>query len=112
MAPRRRARSSPRDASERHRTTSESISAERFRIPIAMTREAYADYMMTETNVAAAIRRGVPAGEVRDWCGETLESIWSDDRREILFNGYFAQLRSEAVIGRWTLLRKGIACVQ
>src|SRR3954447_237783 len=39
---------------------------ERFRIPIAMTREAYADYMMTETNVAQAIRCGIPTQGIRD----------------------------------------------
>jgi SAM-dependent methyltransferase len=66
---------------------------ERFRIPVAMTRAAYVDYMMTETNVAAAIRRGVPTQEIRQWCGEGLEWIWSDGPREVLFNGYFAQLR-------------------
>ncbi len=65
---------------------------ERFRIPISMTREAYVDYMMTETNVAGAIRRGVATREVRNWCGETLEPIWGEESREILFNGYFAQL--------------------
>jgi ubiquinone/menaquinone biosynthesis C-methylase UbiE len=69
------------------------LMAERFRIPIAMTREAYADYMMTETNVAAAVARGVSAQEIRRWCGETLGSIWSYEAREILFFGYFAQLR-------------------
>jgi ubiquinone/menaquinone biosynthesis C-methylase UbiE len=70
-----------------------SDTVERFRIPIAMTREAYADYMMTETNVAAAVRQGVSAQEIRQWCGETLRSIWSSEPKEILFDGYFAQLR-------------------
>lgn len=69
------------------------VIAERFRIPIAMTLEAYADYMMTETNVAAAVARGVPAQEIRQWCGQTLRSIWSNELREILFLGYWAQLR-------------------
>jgi ubiquinone/menaquinone biosynthesis C-methylase UbiE len=68
---------------------------ERFRIPIALTREAYADYMMTETNVAQAVRRGVATGEIREWCRERLESIWSGGPREILFDGYFAQLHRE-----------------
>lgn len=66
---------------------------ERFRIPIAMTREAYVDYMMTETNVAAAVRRGIASGQIQDWCRESLKSIWSAGSREILCNGYFAQLR-------------------
>jgi len=69
------------------------VRAERFRIPIAMTRAAYADYMMTETNVAAAVARGVSAQEIRQWCGETLRSIWSNEPKEILFFGYWAQLR-------------------
>jgi ubiquinone/menaquinone biosynthesis C-methylase UbiE len=63
---------------------------EHFRIPIVMTREAYADYMMTETNVAAAVARGVSAQEIRQWCGETLRSIWSNEPKEILFFGYWA----------------------
>ncbi|MFL6446990.1 MAG: class I SAM-dependent methyltransferase [Bryobacteraceae bacterium] len=68
---------------------------ERFRIAIAMTREAYVDYMMTETNVATAVRHGVPPQEIRDWCREGLKWIWNDGPREIVFNGYFAQLRRE-----------------
>jgi ubiquinone/menaquinone biosynthesis C-methylase UbiE len=66
---------------------------ERFRIPIAMTREAYADYMMTETNVARAVERGVSAQQIREWCKETLNSIWSKEPRDVLFQGYFAQLQ-------------------
>jgi ubiquinone/menaquinone biosynthesis C-methylase UbiE len=68
---------------------------ERFRIPIALTQEAYADYMVTETNVAQAVRRGVAAREIRKWCSESLQSIWSEGPREVLFHGYFAQLRRE-----------------
>ncbi len=49
--------------------------------------------MMTETNVAAAVRLGIASQEVRAWCRESLDLIWSDGPREILFNGYFAQLR-------------------
>lgn len=66
---------------------------QRFQIPIAMTHEAYVDYMMTETNVAGAVRRGVPAQDIREWCNASLRSIWKEKRREILFCGYFAQLR-------------------
>jgi len=65
----------------------------RFRIPVAMTREAYVDYVMTETNVAAAVRHGVSTQQIRDWCRHGVRSIWSGGSREILFNGYFAQLR-------------------
>src|SRR4051812_7168460 len=66
---------------------------QRFQIPIAMTHEAYVDYMMTETNVARAVTRGVPAQGIRDWCRDSLQAIWTEQAREILFHGYFAQLR-------------------
>src|SRR4051812_36564247 len=66
---------------------------QRFEIPIAMIHEAYVNYMMTETNVAGAIARGLPAEEIREWCRVSLRSIWNEEPREILFHGYFAQLR-------------------
>jgi ubiquinone/menaquinone biosynthesis C-methylase UbiE len=65
---------------------------ERFRVAITMTREAYVDYMLTETNVAGAITRGVPTQEIRTWCTDSIGSIWSEKPREVLFSGYFAQL--------------------
>jgi len=33
---------------------------------------AYLDYVMTETNVAHAVRTGVPEREIRAWCAGTL----------------------------------------
>lgn len=65
---------------------------QRFEIPIVMTHDAYVDYMMTETNVAHAIRRGVGARVIRDWCRKSLGALWDEQGREILFHGYFAQL--------------------
>jgi len=65
---------------------------ERFQIPIAMTHQAYVDYMMTETNIAQAIRLGVPAQGIREWCQASLRAIWNEEPAEILFRGYFAQL--------------------
>jgi ubiquinone/menaquinone biosynthesis C-methylase UbiE len=69
---------------------------ERFRIPIAMTRGAYADYMMTETNVARAVGAGVSTAEIRNWCESSLSSIWRGEARDIEFDGYFVQLRRKS----------------
>ena len=65
---------------------------EEFEIAIAMTRDAYVAYMLTETNVAAAIRREVPRADIESWCKETLP-IWETHGRDILFRGYFACMR-------------------
>jgi SAM-dependent methyltransferase len=63
-----------------------------FEIGIPMTPDAYLDYMMTETNVAAARRTGVLRSEIRSWCADTLASVWRGTGREVLFRGYFAFL--------------------
>lgn len=63
-----------------------------FEIAISMTRDAYVEYMLTETNVAAAVRSGVHPGEVRTWCAASLADEWGDGPREVRFAGYFAWL--------------------
>ena len=63
---------------------------EKFEIGIALEFEFYIDYMMTETNVAAAIRQGTPEDEIRMWCGDTLRGVFREVEREVLFRGYFA----------------------
>jgi SAM-dependent methyltransferase len=67
-------------------------SHEDFEIGITLTPGFYVDYMMTETNVAAAVRSGVPRSEIKDWCAETLAPVWSGAEREVLFRGYYACL--------------------
>ena len=61
-----------------------------FEIGITLAPEFYLDYVMTETNVAAAVRSGVPHSEIRSWCAETLAPVWNGAEREVLFRGYFA----------------------
>jgi SAM-dependent methyltransferase len=65
-------------------------SHQQFEIGITLTPDRYLDYMMTETNVAAAVRSGVPLSEIRSWCAETLAPFWNGPEREVLFRGYFA----------------------
>ena len=62
----------------------------RFEIGITLAPEFYLDYVLTETNVAAAVRRGVPHAEIRSWCAESLAPVWNGSPREVLFRGYFA----------------------
>jgi SAM-dependent methyltransferase len=61
-----------------------------FEIGITLAPGFYLDYVMTETNVAAAVRSGVPQSEIRSWCAETLAPVWNGTEREVLFRGYFA----------------------
>jgi ubiquinone/menaquinone biosynthesis C-methylase UbiE len=63
-----------------------------FEIGLTLTREFYIDYMMTETNVAAAAKSGSPRAEIRSWVARTLDPIWGESNREVLFRGYFVCL--------------------
>lgn len=65
-------------------------SAERFSLGIEISREFYVSYMMTESNVAYALRRGVNEVEIKAWIESTLpQQGWG----EILFEGYWAIMR-------------------
>jgi SAM-dependent methyltransferase len=65
---------------------------EPFEIGLTLTPDFYLDYSLTETNVAAAIGRGVPEHEVRKWCEESLAGVFRGERRQIMFKGYIAYL--------------------
>ncbi len=63
-----------------------------FEIAIALDPDFYVDYMMTETNVAAAIRQGTEEDSIRLWCAESLSAFWRSGARAVLFRGYYACL--------------------
>lgn len=65
---------------------------EEFEIGIPLTPAFYCDYAMTETNVAAAVRRGEPAAAIRQWCAGTVHEAFAAAEREVLFRGYIAYL--------------------
>ena len=67
-------------------------SYQNYEIGIQLTPQFYLDYMLTETNVAAAVHQGVRLEEIRSWCAETLAPIWNGKEQEVLFRGYFACL--------------------
>jgi len=66
--------------------------ADHFEIPLELSPAFYLDYMMTETNVAYACRRGVSEGVIRHWCERTLQSVFGGRQRTVLFRGYIACL--------------------
>jgi ubiquinone/menaquinone biosynthesis C-methylase UbiE len=65
---------------------------ERFEIGMTLDVDFYAEYMMTETNVAFAVGKGVSREEIRSWCAETLAPFWGQSEREVVFRGYYAWL--------------------
>ena len=65
---------------------------EYFEIGLMLEPDFYLDYAMTETNVADAVRSGVPADEIRAWCAETLGPVFEGIAREVLFRGYIAYM--------------------
>jgi ubiquinone/menaquinone biosynthesis C-methylase UbiE len=67
-------------------------SYEHFEICITLTPRFYVEYMLTETNVAFALRNGTKYEEIRQWCEETLEPVWQGKSHEVTFHGYYVCL--------------------
>lgn len=65
---------------------------EYFETCIRMTWQAYSAYMMTETNVARAIREGEDEEAIRGWVEQTLPPVFDGRERDIVFRGYYACL--------------------
>ncbi len=70
---------------------------ETFKIALPMDSGSYIEYMMTETNVAAAIRAGAVLSDVREWCVETVGPVFGGKSREVFFRGYIAYLEPSPV---------------
>lgn len=63
-----------------------------FEIGVPMARDFYLEYMMTETNVAAAVRSGTSYRSIREWAARSLGEIWGDQEKDVLFRGYYVCL--------------------
>ena len=68
------------------------IAGREFTVTLTLTPSFYLEYMLTETNVAAAIRRGTLESEIRSWCETTLGPVWRGEPQEVVFDCYFACL--------------------
>lgn len=65
---------------------------EDFALPLRLSPESYVAYMLTETNVQAAMRGGTPLDEIRAWCSSTVATVFGGRVRSVLFCGYLALL--------------------
>ena len=63
---------------------------EPFAIPIELTAALYLEYALTETNVAAALSRGISRSEIRGWCELTLAPVFAGHPADVVFRGYYA----------------------
>ncbi|MEJ5368222.1 MAG: class I SAM-dependent methyltransferase [Bryobacteraceae bacterium] len=64
--------------------------AEVFELSGSFTARSYAAYLMTETNVTAAVQAGQNPAAVRAWPDATLQDVFGPGEREVLFDCYFA----------------------
>jgi len=68
-------------------------SYEQVEVPLSLTAEAYARYVLSEVNVDAAVRRGdYTSAEAREWCESTLSDVFTGEIT-VLFQGYVATVR-------------------
>lgn len=72
------------------------LRAETFAVSLPLTREFYLSYMLTETNVQAAVQAGTPPGHIRQWCDATLAPVFAGRRQPVVFDGYLAHLTRTA----------------
>jgi SAM-dependent methyltransferase len=68
------------------------VRGETFEIPLALEPAFHVDYMLTETCVQDAVRRGTPLESIRSWVTETLAPVFDGRPHDVLFRGYLATL--------------------
>lgn len=68
--------------------------AEPLQLELRMSRESYTNYLLTETNVARAVRRGSQPEEIRGWLTGTLQGVFGEAGNTVKFEGYLCTLRN------------------
>jgi ubiquinone/menaquinone biosynthesis C-methylase UbiE len=71
----------------------ELVTCEEFDVEIEMSANVYVEYLMSETNVEAAIVQGMSELEARRICGETFASLFENESRSVKFASVFATAR-------------------
>lgn len=66
---------------------------EELEVAIPMNFDSYLLYVLSETSVESAIWRGVPEAEVRNWCQDTLATVFGGEFQEVIFDAYVAYIR-------------------
>lgn len=65
---------------------------EPFELTLAHALDFHIAYMLTETSVRDAVRRGTPLEDVRAWVTETLTPVFGPTTRDVVFRGYLTTL--------------------
>ena len=68
---------------------------ESFAIALPLTPEFFLEYMLTQTNVRAAITAGTSIDAVRAWCAPGITAAFDGRARDVVFRGYLAVLTRE-----------------
>ncbi len=68
------------------------VAQEVFSVGLVLDLESYVNYVLTESSIAAAVRGGTPARDIRAWCTETVAALFVAPRR-VEFDGYLVCLR-------------------
>jgi SAM-dependent methyltransferase len=69
------------------------VATDLFDDPIEMTAEAFADYQITVSNCVAAVERGTPRAEVRDWLLSSTALLFGGAAQTVRFVGTVNVLR-------------------
>ena len=70
----------------------EVVATASFVVTIAMSLDWYVDYLMTETNIAAAVARGEAASHIRTWCAAQFAPTFTR-ALPVEFDAWFAVMR-------------------
>ncbi len=62
-------------------------------IDLPMSTESYVRYAMSESGVEVAIAGGANEDEIRVWCSRTLDPVFGNEARRVLFDTYVAYVR-------------------
>jgi ubiquinone/menaquinone biosynthesis C-methylase UbiE len=80
-----------RDVLASHRDALTLRSHEVFDLDLVLAPIEYTDYLMTQTNVASAVRHGESSDTIRSWCLQTLDPFFFAPR-PVVFDGYIGRL--------------------
>ena len=73
---------------------------EEFELRIAMSSQAYMDYVLGETNVQATIVAGMTEAEARDICAAAFGPLFEGKEREIRFRAIFVVAQKTATVAQ------------
>jgi SAM-dependent methyltransferase len=62
-------------------------------IAMPMTLDSYLRYALSETRIEVARSAGVRETDIREWCRLTLETVFGDEPRDVIFEAYVAYSR-------------------